>query len=74
MKSTQNWVVIYSYNPHTFIPVLVASFTAFNNISYLGLKVTVKAQSIILPEREKKIIFKLTELLTDVFALQHLLD
>lgn len=41
-----------AYSSHTFIPVLVASFTAFNNVSYLGLKVTVKAQSIILPERE----------------------
>jgi hypothetical protein len=41
-----------AYSTHTFIPVLVASFTAVNSMSYLGLKVTVKAQSIILPARE----------------------
>lgn len=46
-----------AYSSHTFIPVLVASFTAFNNVSYLGLKVTVKAQSIILPERENSQVY-----------------
>ena len=35
----------------TLIPVLVASFTAANKLSYLGLKDTVNAQSIILPEK-----------------------
>ena len=35
----------------TLIPVLVASFTAANRLSYLGLNDTVNAQSIILPEK-----------------------
>lgn len=37
----------------TFIPVLVASFTASNSLSYFGLNVTVKAQSIIRPESNR---------------------
>lgn len=37
----------------TFIPVLVASLTASTSLSYLGLKVNVKAQSIIRPENGK---------------------
>lgn len=35
----------------TLMPVLVASLTASSSLSYFGLKVTVKAQSIIRPER-----------------------
>jgi hypothetical protein len=35
--------------PASFIPVFVASFTASSKVSYLGLKATVKAQSIIYP-------------------------
>lgn len=53
MRTLKIMLLNGTYSTHTFIPVLVASFTAFNNMSYLGLKVTVKAQSIILPEREK---------------------
>lgn len=37
----------------TFIPVLVASLTASTSLSYLGLKVNVKAQSIIRPKNGK---------------------
>lgn len=33
----------------TFIPVLVASLTASSSLSYFGLNVTVKAQSMIRP-------------------------
>lgn len=36
------------------MPVFVASRTASTNLSYLGLNVNVKAQSIILPENESK--------------------
>lgn len=39
----------------TFIPVLVASFTACNSLSYFGLNVTVKAQSMIRPEMRYKL-------------------
>jgi len=45
---------------HTLIPVLVASFTASSSLSYFGLNVTVKAQSMIRPEstqRRKKTCF-----------------
>lgn len=35
----------------TRMPVLVASLTASSSLSYFGLKVTVKAQSIIRPGR-----------------------
>jgi len=35
--------------PASLTPVIVASFTHSNSLSYLGLKATVKAQSIILP-------------------------
>jgi len=35
--------------PASLIPVFVASFTASKSLSYLGLKATVKAVSIILP-------------------------
>ena len=38
----------------TLIPVLVASFTAASKLSYLGLNDTVKALSIILPEKPKQ--------------------
>lgn len=34
---------------HTLIPVLVASLTASSSLSYFGLNVTVKAQSMIRP-------------------------
>lgn len=42
-------------NEYTFIPVLVASFTASNSLSYFGLNVTVKAQSMIRPEIRYKL-------------------
>lgn len=44
----------FSVRCRTCIPVLVASFTASNSLSYFGLNVTVKAQSIILPVGSKK--------------------
>ena len=37
----------------TLIPVLVASFTAANRLSYLGLNDTVNAQSMILPVKKR---------------------
>lgn len=40
--------------PITLMPVLVASLTASSSRSYFGLKVTVKAQSIIRPENTKQ--------------------
>lgn len=40
----------------TLIPVLVASLTASSSLSYFELKVTVKAQSIIRPERSSDLI------------------
>ena len=48
-------IILHNYTTcmvlsNTFIPVLVASLTAFNKLSYLGLKATVNAQSIILPK------------------------
>lgn len=41
-------VCVYIMNP-TLIPVLVASLTASSSLSYFGLNVTVKAQSMIRP-------------------------
>lgn len=38
----------------TLMPVFVASLTASSSPSNFGLKVTVKAQSIIRPERQKR--------------------
>ena len=35
------------------MPVLVASFTASSNLSYFGLKVTVKAQSMMRPAEKQ---------------------
>lgn len=40
----------------TLMPVLVASLTASSSLSYFGLKVTVKAQSIIRPERPIRLV------------------
>lgn len=48
----------------TLIPVLVASFTAASRLSYLGLKDTVNAQSIILPEKQKTFFYKLSTALS----------
>lgn len=40
----------------TLMPVLVASLTASSSLSYFGLNVTVKAQSIIRPETPKSLV------------------
>lgn len=39
---------------HTLIPVLVASLTASSSLSYFGLNVTVKAQSMIRPANRQQ--------------------
>ena len=48
--------VFFNFPPSglTLMPVSVASFTASSSLSYLGLKVTVKAQSIIRPVRASR--------------------
>lgn len=46
-------IIYISFWRFTLIPVFVASLTASRSLSYFGLKVTVKAQSIILPARQK---------------------